>query len=322
MKPLIWIIDEEWSNYDIEENLLRQNFPDCMIKHSKNNYHKDLNEFGQYADAILCQIYVNITNETIEALKNCKVISIYGGGYDRVDINAAKSKDIKVTFVPGYCVEDVSDYVIACIYYFNKQLNNTAFNSLEKGQWGAQAITHLNRRIKNSTLFIIGFGRIGRLVAKKANSLDLNVIVYDPYVSNNIIKEYNVKRVDLEVGLKNADYISINTRYYEETKALISMKEFKLMKNTAIIINTSRGGVIVQDDLIQAVENGTIAGAALDVVENEPPKIGEGIFKCKNILVTPHISYLSKESIEELKIRAVNNVVKALKGEQIEDLVK
>lgn len=320
MKPLIWIIDEEWTDYIVEEKILKDNFPDCIIKHSGNDYKKDLEEFGKDADAILCQVYVDMPKETIEKLNKCKVIAVYGGGYDRVDIKAAKEKDIKVTFVPGYCMEDVSDYVISFIYYFNKNLGFYIENA-NKGPWGAQAAGRLNKRIKSSTLLIVGFGRIGGIIAEKAKAMKMEVLVCDPYVEEAIIEKYGVKKVDWEFGFKNADYISVNTKYTEKIRGLISMKEFKLMKNTAYIINTSRGKVINEKELIEAVEKGIIAGAALDVIENEPPSGNEEIFKCKNIYVTSHISYLSTESFEELKTRASTNVVKILNGEESKDSI-
>ncbi|MBV7273629.1 C-terminal binding protein [Clostridiaceae bacterium UIB06] len=321
MKPLIWIIDEEWSDYVIEEEILKNSFPNCIIKHSGDDYEKDLEDFGKDADAILCQVYIDMSKKTIEKLNKCKIIAIYGGGYDRVDVEAAKEKGIKVTSVPGYCVEDISDYVIAAIFFLNKNLYFYIENS-NKGLWGYQASKKIGKRINSSTLFIIGFGRIGRSIAEKAKAIKMNVMVYDPYVKEEVLKEYDVKQVDLETGLGNADYISINTIYCDETKALISKKEFKIMKNTAYIINASRGKVINERDMVEAVKNRTIAGAVLDVIENEPPCGNEEIFNCENIFVTPHVSYLSIESLEELKKRASGNVVKILNGEETSDIVQ
>lgn len=320
MKPLIWIIDEEWPDYIIEEEMLERSFPGCVIKHSGNDYEKDIDDFGKNADAILCQVNIHISKEIIEKLSKCKVISIYGGGYDRVDVAAAKAKGIKVTFVPGYCNEDVSDYVIAAIYFLNKNLHFYIKNS-NNGLWGAQAANRVGKRIKASTLLIIGFGRIGRIIAEKAQSIKMEVIVYDPYVKDQVFKECHVKPVDLEAGLKMADYITINTKYSEETKALISKEEFQMMKNTAYIINASRGKVINEKDMIEAVKNKVIAGAVLDVIENEPPGKSEEIFSCENIFVTPHVAYLSTESLEELKRRGAGNLIKVLNGESTSDEV-
>ena len=120
MRPLIWIIDEEWAEYDLEQTMLKEKYPDCVIKFSSYDYEEDLQAFGKSADAILTQIYADISKETIKQLTCCKAIAVYGSGYDRVDIIAAKEKGIKVTNVAGYCKEDIADYVMAAVYFFYK----------------------------------------------------------------------------------------------------------------------------------------------------------------------------------------------------------
>ena len=151
--------------------------------------------------------------------------------------------------------------------------------------------------------------------------MGMEVLAYDLYLEKEIANNLNIKLVELEEGLKEADYITINAKLSKETEKLLGMNEFKKMKNTAYIINTARGKIINQKDLIEAVDKKIIAGAVLDVIEIEPPNGCEEIFKVKNILVTPHISYISKQSLEELKFRASNNVVKVLNGEQTSDFV-
>lgn len=320
MKPLIWIIDEEWSDYAIEQERLKKAFPNCTIKYSGNDYQKDLAAFGHCADAILCQVYVTIGEETIRKLKNCKIIAIYGGGYDRIAIEAAKVKNITVTYVPGYCVEDVSDYVISAIYFFNKNLFYY-LRVANQGQWGAQAALTLGPRIASSTLLIIGFGRIGKKVAEKAIAAHMHVLAYDPGLHDSEIQKYGVTRVPLQEGLQKADYVTLHTTYSPETDGLLSMSEFKLMKQTAHVINTSRGRVIKEKDLIEAVKSGVISGAMLDVIADEPPTGSEAVFSCPGIYVTPHVSYLSIESLHILKERAVNNVIAVLHGGSTEDVV-
>ncbi|MCO7125292.1 C-terminal binding protein [Sporolactobacillus shoreicorticis] len=320
MKPLIWIIDEEWSDYIIEQERLKQAFPNCVIKHSGNDYQKDLEDFGRFADAILCQVYVTIGEETIEKLENCRIIAIYGGGYDRVAIETAKFKGITVTYVPGYCVEDVSDYVISSIYFFNKNLPYY-LKIANDGAWGAQAASVLTPRIASSTLLIIGFGRIGQKVAEKAKAAHMRVLVHDPRLNDSDALDHGVSKVTLQDGLSEADYVTLHTAYTPETDGLLSMPEFKLMKPTAHIINTSRGRVMNEQDLIEAVKNKLISGAMLDVIANEPPTGNEAVFSCPNIYVTPHVSYLSVESLRTLKERAVANVITVLNGRRSKDAV-
>jgi phosphoglycerate dehydrogenase-like enzyme len=319
MKPHIWIIDEEWPDYEDEKALLTAAFPDCQISYSNYDCMNDLNDFGYQADAIICQVYAHITAKIISKLEKCKIISLFGGGFDRIDVKAAAEKNIPVTFVPGYCTEDLADYVMAGIYHFNKNVTSYS-ETIKKGLWGAQAVPVPVNRIGASRLLIIGVGRIGSAVAKKAKALGMDLLGYDPYVSADKMAELGVRKVALDEGLELADFVSLNPKYYEETDSLLSMTQFKKMKPTACIINTSRGRVMVEKDLIRAVKEGVIGGAMLDVVADEPPKPDDEIFNVPNIIVTPHISYISRQSYQELKQRAAGNVVKALRGEQLTDL--
>ncbi len=320
MSPLIWIIDEEWPDYEIEKKAIYERFPDCEIKFSSEDYKEDLEKFGYKADAIICQISVDMPKETLDKLENCKVISVYGVGYDRVDVKAAKEKGIYVTNVPGYCAEDVSDYVIAAIYRHNKQLISYS-DDIKKGLWGAQAVKRKIRRLSTQTLFIVGFGRIGRMIAKKAVAMGMKVMFYDPFVDEKTAKQLGVIKAELEEGFKNADYISLNTKLDESTMHLISGDVLNLMKPEAHIINASRGKVIDEKALIEAVDCGKIDGATLDVVENEPPTGNEDIFNNKKIFVTPHISYFSEDSLNELQLTAALNVINILDGKIIPEIV-
>lgn len=319
MKPLIWIIDEEWPDYNIERQLLAEAFPECEIRHSSNDYFDDLESFGKEVDAVICQVYVDLSKQTIEKLEKCKIISVYGGGYDRVDIEAAKAKNITVTFVPGYCVDDISDYVIAAVYFFNKQLDYY-FGLKEHVRWGAQAVKELKPRLNQSTLLIVGFGRIGRAVAFKARQMGMRVLAVDPIMTKELEEAFHVQAVGLEEGLKQADFITLHVKYDESMHHLIGENEFKQMKKSAYLINTSRGKVIDEEKLIKAVEQKEMAGAMLDVVSVEPPAGDEAIFNCKNIYVTPHVSYISTQSLRSLKERAVNHVIKVLNGKVTNDI--
>ena len=319
MKPHIWIIDEEWLDYETEKALLTEAFPGCKISYSGYDCMKDLDDFGYQADAIICQVYAHITAELIKKLQNCKIISNFGGGFDRIDVKAANAKNIPVTFVPDYCKEDLADYVMAGVYHFNKKLTSYS-EAIQKGLWGAQVVPVPVNRIGASKMLIVGIGRIGSAVAAKAKAAGMELLGYDPYVSAERMAEIGVRKVDLDEGLRLADFVSLNPKYYEKTDSLMSMKEFRKMKPTAYIINTSRGRVMSEKDLIQAVKEGVIGGAVLDVVSVEPPDPGDEIFNVPNILVTPHISYISQQSYQTLKQRAAGNVIKALKGEQLVDL--
>jgi D-3-phosphoglycerate dehydrogenase / 2-oxoglutarate reductase len=318
--PVIWIIDQEWPDYQIEETILQKTYPNCCIKYSSYDTADALKAFGPEVDAVLCQVYAYITADMINKLPRCKAIAVYGGGFDRVDIQAAKKKGIKVTNVSGYCAEDIADYVLAAIYHFHQRLTEYS-DHIKQGLWGAQAVTEPLGRIKGSKLLIVGFGRIGRVVAERAKAVKMEVMAYDAYVGCDIMAQYGVEKVELEYGLAQADFVSVHVIYTPETEGLLAYKEFTLMKPTAYLINTARGRVLAESDLIKAVNEGVIAGAALDVISNEPPAGDEAILHCRNIMVTPHISYISVDSYTELKQRAVGNVITILNGKVPADLV-
>ncbi|OFO59685.1 dehydrogenase [Peptoniphilus sp. HMSC075B08] len=321
---LVWIIDEEWTDYDLEKEYLPKVFENVDIRISNYNYEEDLKEFGYKADAILAQVYAEIPRSTIENLENCKVISTYGGGYDRIDLDACKEKGIRVTNIQGYCAEDLADYTLAAIYHFNKKIQyyaNTCLENVKAGKWGSLVIEKPTHRLSEENLVIVGFGAIGKAIADKVKGTGINIYAVDEFLSEAEIEKYGVKKLDWEEGFKMADYISVNLKGIDANKNKISMNEFKLMKNTASIINTSRGKVINESDLIEAVRSKEIAGAIVDVITNEPPNGDEEIFLEKNILVTPHISYISIESMKALKEFALGNLEAVLKEEEPRDPV-
>lgn len=314
---LIWIIDEEWKDYDYETQVLGETFPGVEIKTSTYDYQKDLDEFGYRADGILAQVYADIPAELISKLENCKVIATYGGGYDRIDIEACKEKGIMVTNIQDYCSEDLADYTIASMFHVNKKLveyGNRIIEDVKNNRWGAMAVDRNEHRLSKQTLLIIGFGAIGKAIAKKAISLDINVIAYDEYNDAEEISKYGVKKVGWEEGLSQADFVSINLKGVDKNANKLNYEDFLLMKPSAYLINTARGKIVNEADLIRAVNNKIIAGAILDVIKNEPPSVDEPILHCENILVTPHISYISVESFQALKEFAVGNLISVLQG--------
>lgn len=285
---LVWIIDEEWSDYEVEKELIKKLLPDAKIRHSGYDYKKDLEEFGYQADLILAQVYTKIDKEVIDRLEKCRGIAVYGGGYDRIDIDAAREKGIMVTNVQGYCADDLAEYVMAAIYNYNKKILSYRITD-GKGVWGAGA--------------------------------GMKVIGYDLHVPPEILKEAGIEPVSWDEGFQMADYVSVHVKYTKETHHIIGKKEFAEMKPTAYLINTARGNILNEADLIEAVEKKEIAGATVDVISVEPPKGDENIWKCSDIIVTPHISYISEESFHTLKVRTVENAYKMFNGERPDDLV-
>ena len=321
---LIWIIDEEWKDYDMEKERLEARYPGVEIRCSTYDYEKDLKEFGYKADGILAQVYAALPASTINQLQNCKGIAVYGGGYDRIDVQAARAKGISVTNISGYCAEDLADYVVAAMYFANKriaQYSATVVEDSRSNRWGAMAVPFIVNRISTQTLCIAGLGVIGKTVAARAQSLGIKVIACDDFVSKEDMAALQVEKVDWEEGFRRADYVSINLKGCDENQDKISTPLLSLMKPTAWLINTSRGKVVDEAALIAAVKEKKIAGAVLDVIKTEPPTGEEPILHCPGIYVTPHVSYISVESFRALKERALENLENMLEGKLPRDLV-
>lgn len=321
---LIWIIDDEWNDYIMEEKLLKQEFPNVEIKISNENYKRDLIDFGHKADGILAQVSFKLDKSFIDKLKNCKCISVYGTGYENIDVESCKMNNIKVAYVPDYSSEDIADYVLAAIFNYNKRIceHSRNFNKyIIEGHWGSKAIHKDVHRLSNQKLFIAGLGRIGEVVAAKANAVGINVLGYSRSKSSEYMENLNIKKVEWEEGFKTADYISVHLKSVPENKDIISSKEFELMKETSYLINTSRGNIIDEQSLIDALSKNKIAGATLDVFKEEPPSINNKLLSLGNVFLTPHISYHSVEALWNLKNIAISNLIANLMGKYINNII-
>lgn len=319
-----WIIDDEFESYDAELQLLRSRFPDCEISFSKHINASEISNYAAKADAVICQISVPVEEAFIEKLSRCKVISVYGAGYNNVDIVAAAKRGIAVTNVPGYCAEDVADYVMAAIYRNNKPIDQYYANLTNK-LWGAPAMAVKPRRLSSQKLFIIGFGNIGRMLAVKAAGVGMTILYYDTFDSPQmkaLEESIGAKRMErLDDGLKEADIISVHMTLTDSTRKFFNADMFNMMKPGVQFINASRGGVVDEEALIAAVKSGHVSKAILDVVANEPPSLDDPILSTENIYVTPHISYLTSDSLYELQFRAARNAADIVDGKDIPEIV-
>lgn len=260
------------------------------------------------ADGLINQ-YTLLTREVLENLPRCRVISRYGVGVDSIDLQAATDLGIIVANVPDYCVEEVANHTIALILTLSRK---TAFfdRKVKSNQWDFRLGIPIYR-MKGRTLGLIGCGRIGMEVAKKMSSFGIKVIVFDPYLQKT---EEWIELKDLDAVLKESDMISIHCPLNESTRHLIGEKEFRKMEKRPFLINTSRGAIIDEKALIQALKEGLISGAGLDVLEKEPPDPTNPLLTMENVILTPHVSFYSVESISELKRRTAENVVSVLQG--------
>jgi D-3-phosphoglycerate dehydrogenase len=272
------------------------------------NKEEDLIRVCKNADGLLNQ-YALLTRKVFENLPKCKVISRYGVGVDSVDLKGATDLGVIVANVPDYCMDEVSNQTISMILTL---LRKTAFldQKVKSGHWDFRLGIPIYRT-KGKTLGLIGSGKIGLEVAKKFSSFNVKVISFDPYLEK---APEGIELTDMGTLLKESDFISIHCPLNDATRHLIGEHEFRKMEKKPIVINTSRGPIIDEKALIEALKEGRISGAGLDVLEKEPPDSENPLLKMENVVLSPHIGFYSIESISELKRRAAENVVDVLTG--------
>jgi D-3-phosphoglycerate dehydrogenase len=257
-----------------------------------------------------------LTRKVLENLPKCKVVARYGVGVDSIDLRAASDLGIIVANVPDYCMDEVANHTLAMILTL---IRKTAFfdRKVRSGQWDfRQGIPIL--RTQGRTLGLVGCGKIGLEVAKRISGFGVRVITFDPYLEKAPV---GVELKDFDTVLKESDFISIHCPLNESTRHLIGEREFKKMEKKPLLINTSRGPIVDEGALIEALRGGRLSGAGLDVLEKEPPDPLNPLLKMENVVLTPHVSFYSVESISELKRRTAESVSAVLLGRRPKSVV-
>lgn len=266
------------------------------------------------ADAIIVQ-YAPMTRRVIGHLRRAQVISRYGIGLDNIDIPAATDHHIWVTNVPGFCKEEVAAHTMAMLLAFARKLL-VMDRSVREGQWETVGIMRPTPRLSSQTLGLVGFGAIARQVSRTAKALGMRVIASALRTTAETMAEYGVEKVQLQDLLRQADYVSLHCPLTPETRQMINAETLALMKPSAILINTSRGGLVDEPALVDALRSRRLAGAGLDVVAAEPLPMDNPLRDLPNVILTPHSSYYSDGSQEELQTRVAQEVVRVLRGER------
>ena len=263
------------------------------------------------ADAILAT-YAKVTADMIPQLKRCRVIARFGIGVDNIDIPAATHAGIVVTRVPDYCLDEVSDHAMALLLALVRKIPSSNART-QNGRWEMRAVVPIHR-LRGSVLGLVGFGQIPRVLAPKAQAFGIRVVAHDPFVSKDVAVQAGVELLDFDQLLEISDYISIHTPLLPATHHLFNADAFRRMKPAAYLINTARGPIIDEAALAAALDQGHLAGAALDVMEKEPTSTS-ALFGRDNVIVTPHTSYYSEESLVDLQTKAAEEVVRVLSGQ-------
>jgi len=256
-----------------------------------------------------------IDKNALSEVNRLKVISRYGTGIDRVDLEAAKEKNIRVTYTPNTNTVAVCELAFSLLLCLARDLTNLD-RRVKNGQWPR----NIGIELKGKTLGLVGFGAIGKNMAARARAFGMNVIAYDPYFDEDYASEIGVKRKTLKDLIKISDFISLHCPCNNDTKYIIDKKAIASMKDGVIIINTARGGLIDETAVAEAIKAGKISGVGFDVFETEPvtesPLLG-----LENVILTPHTGAHTKEAISNMGVMAVNNLIDVLEGRDCQNTI-
>lgn len=305
--------DHEFGKVDIERKILNPIGAEVIDLQSKDP--ETIKKHCRDADALL-NLYAKLTSDVIKEFTQCKIIVRLGVGFDNVDLPTATEKGIYVANVRDYGNHEVSTHAIALLLSCARKtvwLND----STKKRNWSYSHLKPIYRLWENQVLGLVGFGKIARYAAKKAQAFGLKVYAFDPFVSAKEMHEMDVtKKEDLGELLSESDFVSVHAPLNKDTYHMISVPQFRMMKQTAYIINTARGSVIDEGALYKAVKENWIAGAGLDVMEQEPPQADNPLLDLENIIITPHTAYYSEESLFILRETAAKQIVEVLKEQK------
>jgi len=265
---------------------------------------------GQGCDGVL-NVYAQITADILGAWDRCKVIVRTGIGFNTIDLEAAAARRIMIANVPDYCMDEVADHTVALFLACVRKIP-LLHAGVKGGQWSVD-LAKPTPRLQGKTHGLFGFGNIAQRVAKRMQAFGLNVFAFDPYVSTEVFAAYRVTRAaSLDDLLRTVDFLSVHAPLTEETRGILNAARLKLLKPTAVVVNTSRGPLINEADLLAALRDGTIAGAGLDVLTDEPPTFPLALAAMDNVVLTPHTAWYSDDAMPELRRKASAEVARAL----------
>ena len=317
MTKKVLVTDYVWPSVEPERTVLAQAGIELLV--APDGGEDTLTSLAKDVDGILT-CFAQVTERVLRAADKCVVVGRYGVGVDNIAVDTATELGIAVTYVPDYCVDEVSDHVMAFLLAWNRRI--VLFDgSVKTAGWGSVPLTMRIMRLRGKKLGIIGLGRIGRAVCSKALAFGFEVLAHDPYVSSDEAAQLGAVMVDMDTLLRESDFVTIHSPLTPETSNLIGPAELELMKPTVFLINAARGPLIDEDALYSALKEGRIAGAGLDVLVDSHPPPDHPLLKLDNVLVTPHVAFFSQEALLELEERAAGDVARVLQGQMPDNLV-
>jgi len=302
------LADNDWPSLDTEEQLFYKHGIDFSAY--KKMQRENLLNIAEEIDALIVE-YTQVDKGIINKLTKCKIISVNGVGVDSIDLEAATDCGICVANVPDYCIEEVAVHTVSLLLTCARKIVHLDRKVRER-KWSYKDAIAINS-FQNRILGIIALGKIGCRVSQIMQPFGFKVISYNPLKP---VKEFSIENVrmvgSLQELLKKSDVVSIHCPLVPETRNLINEEQLGLMKTDAILINTSRGGIVNETALYKALKERQIASAGLDVMAKEPPEPNNPLLTLENIVITPHVAFYSEEAMKEVRIRAANEVIRVL----------
>ena len=309
-RTLIAVTDSPFPSLNPARAALARVDPELRMASSSSA--DDILAVAREADAVLVT-YAKLPGELLRRLTRCKAIGRFGLGVDNIDIKAAAELGISVTYVPDYCMHEVSDHAIALLLALARKI--TLSNKLvQSGRWEMPAVVPIHR-LAGQVLGLVGFGNIPRALAPKAKALGLRVVAHDPYVAREALANAGIEGMSFDDLLALSDFVSIHAPLSPATRGLLNSQAFGKMKRGALLINTARGPLVDEDALIAALDSGHLGGAALDVVATEPLAASSKLIGRDNVILTPHTAFYSVEALNELQTKCASDVARVLCGE-------
>ncbi len=295
-------------------------FKTYQLKHASTD---EIIEKVKDADVIVANM-IEVNKRLIDSLTKCRLIIRHGVGYDNVDVPELTKKGIIFTNIPDYCIEEVAEqavmHILNCARKYTFQQKSMT-ESVEKGEWDFEPVYPIYQ-ISYKTLGIIGCGRIGSTVYKMMQGFEMKYLICDPYLTEEKKAGLGIETVPLEKALRESDFVTIHTPLNDETQHIISERELRMMKPTAFIVNTARGGILDENAVLKACQEKWIAGAAIDVYEyREPPEKKSKLLAVENINLTPHLAWYSVEAEWKIRKKILNNIILMIEGKRPKNII-
>jgi D-3-phosphoglycerate dehydrogenase len=310
-RPVIAVTDSVFPSLDPAKAALKRVDPELRM--AKSAGADDILAVARDADAILVT-YAKLPGELLRQLTRCKVIGRFGLGVDNIDLPAAREKGITVTYVPDYCLQEVSDHAMALLLALARKIP-LSDRLVQAGRWEMPAVVPIYR-LEGRVLGLLGFGNIPRKLVPKAKAFGLRVVTHDPYLAPELARELDVELVSFDDLLQRSDFISVHAPLTPQTRGLMNAAAFAKAKKGVLVINTARGPLIDEAALVQALDSGQVGGAALDVLATEPPPKDSPLLGRDNVILSPHTAFYSVDALNELQTKCASDVARVLSGEK------